>query len=119
MTETIQNETLVAKCGLYCGNCKSFKKGKCKGCDANLKASWCKIRSCCIEKNIATCAQCDEFESTKDCKKHNATVAKVFSVLFNSDRHACIDYIRSNDLEIFEQFMIDNNYVTMPLRKRK
>ena len=29
----IQNNVkLVAKCGLYCGSCSKFQKGKCNGC---------------------------------------------------------------------------------------
>ena len=42
------NTDLVAHCGLYCGACKSYLNGKCKGCHENSKAAWCKIRSCCI-----------------------------------------------------------------------
>lgn len=34
----------VAYCGLYCGACQSYTKGKCPGCDANEKATWCEIR---------------------------------------------------------------------------
>lgn len=39
----------VAYCGLYCGACKSHRKGKCPGCRENSKATWCEIRKCCQE----------------------------------------------------------------------
>lgn len=48
----------VAYCGLYCGACRKWKKGKCPGCYHNEKASWCEIRKCCRENDYATCADC-------------------------------------------------------------
>ena len=60
MPEIKVDPTLVARCGLYCGACRSYLRGKCKGCSQNVKASWCAIRSCCGERNIATCAECTE-----------------------------------------------------------
>lgn len=48
----------VAYCGLYCAECRSFKKGSCLGCYDNEKASWCEIKKCCISNGYSTCADC-------------------------------------------------------------
>jgi len=34
MKEIIADEKLVAKCGLYCGACGAYLKGRCPGCAA-------------------------------------------------------------------------------------
>ena len=56
----------IAACGLYCGACRKYLNGKCPGCKQNEKATWCKIRQCCIEKEIHSCADCTM--NVKDCK---------------------------------------------------
>ncbi len=71
MKEIKENAGLVAFCGLYCGACKAFLKGKCTGCSENEKAAWCKIRICCKNKKLITCADCNEYADPKDCKKFN------------------------------------------------
>ena len=90
---------LVANCGLYCGACKSYLRGKCKGCHENSKATWCKIRSCCIDKQIKTCADCTEFADPQACAKFNNFMSKLFGFVFNSDRAACIAQIKQVGLE--------------------
>ena len=119
MKDLSPNTELIAKCGLYCGGCKKYQKGNCGGCDANAKATWCKIRSCCIDKQISSCANCDEYENTKECTKHKGFVIDIFSFVFNSDRHACVAYIKKNGVENFAELMADKNWVTMPLRGKK
>lgn len=88
----------VAACGLYCGACRSYKKGKCPGCRDNAKASWCKIRTCCIEKDYVSCAQCVDFADPRKCGKINNLPGKVMGFLFNSDRFACIERIREKGI---------------------
>ena len=85
---------LVAACGLYCGACGRYKKGKCEGCRDNEKATWCGIRSCCVEKNYNSCADCIEYTDLKKCKKFNNFMGKIMGVIMNSDRFACIYRIR-------------------------
>ena len=109
---------LIAACGLYCAECARFKAGNCAGCRENIKAKWCKIRICCLEKNIENCAQCNEYSDTRMCKCHNSITGKVFSVLLNSNRHACIDHIRKNGAEQFTVFMTKQKWVSFP-RKHK
>ena len=100
MKDITINPQQIAACGLYCGACKKFLNEKCPGCKENEKASWCKIRKCCQEKGFHTCAECDK--DVKDCNIHNNFVGKVFAFLFNSDRAACIRYIRENGEEAFK-----------------
>ena len=100
------NLQLVSKCGLYCGNCKKYLNGKCQGCQANEKASWCKARACCIENGYNTCADCTT-TNPRECKKFSNFIASFFELFFRSDRPASIDYIRENGREAFVNLMID------------
>ena len=93
----------IAACGLYCGACKKNRMGKCPGCHENEKASWCKIRKCCIEKGFHTCAECEM--DVKDCRLHNNLIGKFFAFVFRSDRPACIRYIRENGEQAFAEEM--------------
>lgn len=94
MKEIVSNTELVAYCGLYCGACRSYLKDRCPGCHDNQKAKWCKIRTCCIDNRYVTCADCKEFQNPMDCKKYNNLIAKLFGLIFRSDRAACIRQIR-------------------------
>lgn len=85
---------LVAACGLYCGACRAYLKGRCPGCRENAKATWCKIRSCCQERRIETCAECLEYPDPRGCRKFNNLISKFFALVFRSDRAACIEQIR-------------------------
>jgi len=85
---------LIAFCGLYCGACKRYLQEKCPGCQGNVKASWCKIRTCCLGNGYSSCADCKEFSNPNDCKKFNNLISKFFGFIFKSDRAACIDLIK-------------------------
>lgn len=91
----------VACCGLYCGACRSHLKGRCGGCRAKLSATWCAVRTCCIEHGRRTCAECAEFPDPRECPKFDNWVSRTLGVLFNSDRPACIDRIRAAGVEGF------------------
>ena len=99
MKEMTNNSQQIAACGLYCGACKKFLNRKCPGCKENEKASWCKIRKCCQEKGLHTCAECDK--DVTECKIHN------------SDRAACIRYIRENGEDAFAEKMAKDQQMTM------
>ena len=105
----------IAACGLYCGACRKFLNGKCPGCKENEKASWCKIRKCCRERGIHTCAECDK--DVKECKIHNNLVGKLFAFLFSSDRTACIHYIKEHGEDAFAKTMADKKQMTIKKRK--
>lgn len=113
-TLTQTNLELVSKCGLYCGNCKKYKAGKCEGCVANEKASWCKARACCIENGYDSCADCTT-TNPRECKKFSNFITSFFEVVFRSDRKASIDYIRENGREAFINMMIEQD--RMVIRK--
>ena len=105
MREIVADTGVIAYCGLYCGACGRYRKEKCPGCHENSKASWCKVRSCCIENSYSTCADCKEFSNPKDCKKFNNFMSKLFGFIFNSDRAACIDCIKQTGLQAFAEKM--------------
>ena len=99
MREVVADTGLVAYCGLYCGACGSYLKEKCPGCHKNVKAGWCKIRACCMSKAIVSCAVCAEFSDPRQCGKFNNAVAKLFALIFKSDRPACIAQIKALGME--------------------
>lgn len=99
MSDIKAKTELVAYCGLYCGACKSHLNGKCHGCHENSKATWCKVRSCCIEKRIKSCAECTDFPYPTECKKYNNFMSKLFGLVFRSNRAACIAQIKQLGLD--------------------
>ena len=108
MADMQANPELVAYCGLYCGACRSCKSGKCPGCHENKKATWCQIRSCCIEHGWKSCAECAEYSNPSDCRKFNNFIARAFGFIFNSDRAACIAQIREKGIEAHAQIMAES-----------
>ncbi len=116
MKEVTASKDLVAYCGLYCGACGAYLKGRCPGCHDNVKARWCKIRSCCLEHSYATCADCRDFEDPGDCGRFNNLIAKVFAVLFNSNRRACVLKIRELGTDGFARHMAERGTQSLPRR---
>ena len=113
--EIIANQDLIAFCGLYCGACRSYLTGKCPGCRDNVKASWCKIRICNMESGFKSCAEC-KMDNIMECKKFNNFISRIFGLVFNSDRAACVARIK--DLG-YEGFAIDMAQYKRPSIKRK
>jgi hypothetical protein len=111
----IIDEKLIAKCGLYCGSCGKYIAGKCPGCCENIKATWCKIRSCCIDLNIYSCADCKTIKAS-ECKKRNNVISKIFSLIFKSDRNACIERIQKVGYQEYAREMSEQR---IPSSKRK
>jgi hypothetical protein len=91
--EVVKDKSFIAYCGLYCGSCRTFLKGKCPGCMDNTKATWCNIRKCCTENNFQSCSDC-KTSNVNDCKKFNTFISKIIGFAFNSDRKACISRIK-------------------------
>ena len=98
MKEIITDKNLVAYCGLYCGACRSYLKGKCLGCHHNEKVTWCKVRSCCIGLGINSCAECKDYSDPMDCIKFNNFISRLVGFVLRSDRRACILQIRDKGL---------------------
>lgn len=105
MDQKTPNKNLIAYCGLYCGECKAYKIGKCPGCQKNEKASWCKVRKCCIEGGKLSCADCKVYASASECKKFNNIISKLFSLIFGSDRQACINMIKEKGYDGYAEEM--------------
>ncbi len=95
----IADPKLVAFCGLYCGACGAFRKGKCPGCRENEKTTWCKVRLCCLDAGYSSCAECREFPDPKACRKSHNFVSRAIGFLLRSDRGACIGQIRQKGIE--------------------
>lgn len=114
MKDIVVNREMIAACGLYCGACRKYLADRCPGCHDNAKASWCKIRSCVQSKGFRSCAECDM--DVADCKTFSNFIGKVFSILFKSDRAACIRYIREHGELAFAAEMTARRCQTM---KRK
>lgn len=106
MSETIttpSTDAHVAVCGLFCTNCRAFKKGKCQGCQIKARFN-CPVRKCAVGKGITLCAECDEFAAPRDfneCRKLNNFIAKCFKLIFRSDRPAACAMIRDQGREAF------------------
>lgn len=113
-----KNVHLIAACGLYCGACRSYLKGRCKGCAKNEKASWCKIRSCNRERAQASCAECQDHSDPMSCKRYDTLISRLIGFVLNSDRAACIAAIRARGREAFADEMARTRRQTLPKRKR-
>ena len=107
------NAELVAHCGLYCGACGAYLKGRCPGCHENRKATWCKVRSCCTERKQATCAECTDYPNAMDCRKFNNGISKVIGFLLRSDRAACIRQIKQLGVKGHAEDMAQNKRQTI------
>lgn len=53
----------IPPCGIYCGKCPNYEKGKCKGFEDGCKKRKCKsFYMCCIEKKgLKHCYECKTF----------------------------------------------------------
>ena len=107
MKPIVADGGLVAYCGLYCGACRAWRRGRCPGCRENEKATWCKVRRCCVENGWGTCAACDEVGDVADCGKFNNFIARLFGLIFRSDRRACVLRIGEVGVEAFTAEMAE------------
>ena len=107
MKEIKSDPNLVAYCGLYCGACRSYLKGRCPGCHDNEKATWCKIRVCCKDNQYSSCADCKEFSDPNECKFFNNFMSKIFAFIFRSNRAACIRRIKEIGIQAYADNMAE------------
>lgn len=106
----------IAACGLYCGACPKYTKGKCPGCRRYEKATWCEVRKCCIEHEWQSCAECT-LMPLAECKKFNSFISKVFCLIFRSDRRGCVERIREVGYEAFAAEMKMAGVMNRPVKK--
>ncbi len=107
----------ISYCGFYCGACPKFIKGQCfscKGdapkCAVGYKA--CKVRPCCIEKGIESCADCEEYDSVKACKKYNPLMIRFGQFITQTNRRKGIEMIKEKGEQEFLKFMSERKWVT-------
>ena len=113
MAEIVVDKNLVSYCGLFCGACPKYLKEKCTGCHEYEKATWCKIRTCCVENNYQSCAACEDFNDVNECKKFNNFFARAISFILRSDRKAGVDFVKEKGYEEFSKYMAENKLVTI------
>lgn len=114
MKKTVENDKdLVAYCGLYCAACNKYQRGACPGCHGNDKASWCRIRSCNMEHNYATCADCKTYPDPQDCKDFNNFMSRIFGFIFRSNRAACIGQIKELGLDGYANMMTESGRMSL------
>lgn len=114
MKPIVADRNLIAFCGLYCGACGRYLQGKCQDCQKNEKVGWCKIRTCCLDNRYRSCADCMDVEDVQDCRFFNNFLAKMFSLIFRSNRPACIDYIKGKGYESFAEEMARQKKQSLP-----
>jgi hypothetical protein len=105
---------LIAACGLYCGACGRYLKGTCPGCAENQKAGWCQIRSCNMDLEQNSCAECKSCPDPIQCAKFNNVIGKVFALIFNSNRPACITKLKEHGPEKYSQLMAQYGRQSLP-----
>ena len=111
--ETFDSDSnLVAYCGLYCGSCGKYRRGKCPGCRKNEKAGWCKVRVCAIGHSYRSCADCLLVSDLKTCGKLNNFISKMFAFIFRSDRFAALAMIRECGYDEFACSMAKKRLMT-------
>ncbi len=93
----------IGCCGAYCKTCKAFTTHVCRGCKAgyvtgerDLSKAQCEIKICCIRKGLATCADCEQYETC-------ATLQSYYghdSYKYGKYRQAA-EYIRAHGYDAF------------------
>ena len=60
----------IGCCGAYCKTCKAFCNDKCQGFKVgyqdgsrDIKKAKCKMKVCCIEKGLNSCADCEKYDT--------------------------------------------------------
>ena len=107
----VQNSVgLIAYCGLYCGACGKYVKELCPGCIDNKKTSLCAVKNCCINKKIASCAECADFIDKSACLKLNGPVSKIIYFFTDSDRLKCLKMLSELGPKPYAGFMSENGF---------
>lgn len=70
-----------------------------------------------MENGYSTCAECEMFDSVKDCKKYNPFLIRLGQFLMHSRRRIGIEMIKEEGEAAFVKYMADKNWVTNKLGK--
>jgi len=111
--EIVADPKLVAFCGLYCGACKAYLKDRCLGCHENTKATWCRVRTCCMEASYSSCADCKEFDEPRNCRRFHNFISRIIGFALRSDRPTCIMQIKQLGLEDHAKNMAECRRMTI------
>ena len=68
------DETVMGKCGFYCGSCPTFIRGNCEGCVKEHKDGDCYTRDCVASKKLYFCGECKVFPCETILTKEHCTV---------------------------------------------
>lgn len=98
------HEFILAHCGLVCSNCGMYRKGRCQGCHSDKPMyRGCKVKKCCLDRQLGTCAECDEFVNLRDCRKLHNWVSRIFAFIFRTNRIGNLYRIREVGVDEFRQ----------------
>jgi hypothetical protein len=66
----------IGCCGAYCGTCPEYRKARCRGCkigyesgERDIRRARCRMKICCIEKGLETCADCDDYVGCRNIRE--------------------------------------------------
>jgi len=110
----IENRTLFSYCGLFCGNCKrgyARNSDVSKLCKNGCGFASCSIRKCAQEKNLESCAECDDYLS---CKLLNSFMSKLFGFIFRSNRIGTLNLIRNSGYDHAADLLKKSGKMTVP-----
>ena len=93
----------IAACGLYCGACRKFLAEKCS--DVNQIKKQLGVKSAHVAKKTSLILVLNAPHDVRECKLFSNWISKVFAFLFNSDRSACISYIKEQGEQAFAEEM--------------
>ena len=71
------------------------------------------MRRCGIDKKYLSCADCEQFDNPEDCKLFNNIMARLFALVFRSDREACIRQIKAAGITSYANDMTANRRMTL------
>jgi len=96
---------------------------KCEGCKGDnpkcaIGYKACQVRPCCIENGYNSCADCDKFDSVKDCKLYNPFMIRFGQFITRTNRRLGIEMIKEKGETEFVKYMADKNWVTIKAGKQ-
>ena len=57
--------SLATACGLFCGFCRFYMRGECKGCGSEDRRECAVYRCCRVENGLTFCKECKRFPCEK------------------------------------------------------
>ncbi len=116
--QVITDEQLISYCGFYCGACPKYLSGQCRGCrgdssECSVGYRKCQVKPCCVEHHYFTCADCKEYETTRNCRKYNPLSVRLGEFISSTSRQKAIEMIKEKGTAAFVSYMSDRSWVTI------